>query len=174
MMTKTNEVVPEEFVSHRQKMFQRTVILTKSAIEYLEKQQQKVTLKRIVEVTKLVDPEGKGISEKAVVSNPEAHKIFQKHSTFFKDKRRRNPHNHRKKKTPEKPSGLTDEFKGLHRGALLKKLEEVIEENKMLKKEAVDSKQILREYKTQNETLSAVVYKLKKEGKLGDEYLFWI
>lgn len=55
---------------------QRTVDLTTRAVAQIRQEMRRVSISQIVLVSKQLDEQGKGVSSSAVLSNPEAYKIY--------------------------------------------------------------------------------------------------
>lgn len=71
---------------------QRTVELARLAIEALQKNHQRISLATISSMTKLIDPDHKGISESALLNNSEARLHYERSRSWRASKRlRRRP-----------------------------------------------------------------------------------
>jgi hypothetical protein len=61
---------------------QRTVELVKRAVDCLLKDKQRVSLASLAARSKELDPEGRGISESAILNNEEAHQYYEQHRAW--------------------------------------------------------------------------------------------
>lgn len=71
---------------------QRTVELVKRAVDCLLKDKQQVSLASLAARSKELDPEGRGISETAILNNEEARQYYEQHRAW-KGKSRKRPIN---------------------------------------------------------------------------------
>jgi hypothetical protein len=71
------------------KLRQRTVALVKQSVDALRKDKQRVSLAMVAAKSRELDPEGKGISESAVLDNPEARSYYEQHRSWRGSSRRR-------------------------------------------------------------------------------------
>jgi hypothetical protein len=69
---------------------QRTVELVKSAVDCLLKDKRRVSLASVAARSKELDPEGRGISESAILNNEEARQYYEQHRAW-KGKSRKRP-----------------------------------------------------------------------------------
>ncbi len=67
---------------------QRTFDLVKRSVDALLKDKQRVSLATIVARSKELDTEGKGISESAILDNPEARAYYERHRTWQGNRKR--------------------------------------------------------------------------------------
>jgi hypothetical protein len=77
---------------------QRTVEVVKRAVDCLLKDKQQVSLASLAARSKELDPEGRGISESAILNNEEARQYYEQHRAW-KGKSRKRPT--RSKDAPE-------------------------------------------------------------------------
>jgi hypothetical protein len=77
---------------------QRTVEVVKRAVDCLLKDKQQVSLASLATRSKELDPEGRGISESAILNNEEARQYYEQHRAW-KGKSRKRPT--RSKDAPE-------------------------------------------------------------------------
>ena len=77
---------------------QRTVEVVKRAVDCLLKDKQQVSLASLAARSKELDPEGRGISESAILNNEEARQYYEQHRAW-KGKSRKRPT--RSKDVPE-------------------------------------------------------------------------
>ena len=61
---------------------QRTVELVKRAVDSLQKDKRRVSLASLTARSKELDPEGRGISESAILNNEEARKYYEQHRAW--------------------------------------------------------------------------------------------
>ncbi|HEY3367683.1 MAG TPA: hypothetical protein VGK74_21700 [Symbiobacteriaceae bacterium] len=61
---------------------QRTVDLVRQAVDALVKEQQKVSLASVSRKSKEMDPEGRGVSESAILNNPDAKAYYSRHKSW--------------------------------------------------------------------------------------------
>ncbi len=61
---------------------QRTAELVKLAVDYLLKNKRRVSLASLVARSKELDPEGRGVSETAILNNEEAREYYERHRTW--------------------------------------------------------------------------------------------
>jgi hypothetical protein len=64
------------------KLRQRTIRLVKQSVDALLKDKQRVSLSAIAAKSKEVDPEHRGISESAILDNPEARSYYEQHRSW--------------------------------------------------------------------------------------------
>ena len=69
---------------------QRTVEVVKRAVDCLLKDKQQVSLSSLAARSKELDPEGRGISESAILNNEEARQYYEQHRAW-KGKSRKRP-----------------------------------------------------------------------------------
>ena len=68
---------------------QRTVELVKSTVDCLLKNKRRVSLASLVARSKELDPEGRGVSETAILHNQEAREYYERHRTWKGQSRKR-------------------------------------------------------------------------------------
>lgn len=68
---------------------QRTVELVKRTVDCLLKNKQRVSLAALAVRSKKLDPEGRGVSETAVLNNEEARNYYERHRTWKGKSRKR-------------------------------------------------------------------------------------
>ncbi len=61
---------------------ERTTNLVQTSIDTLQKQEKPVSITSVVAVSRLLDPLGKGVSESALLHNPEARAYYEAHRTW--------------------------------------------------------------------------------------------
>ncbi len=71
------------------KLRQRTSDLVKRSVDALLKNQQRVSLATVATKSKEVDPEHRGISESAILDNPEARAYYEQHRSWQGNRKRR-------------------------------------------------------------------------------------
>jgi hypothetical protein len=69
-----------------QKRSRRSVELGKQAIDFLIKKDEPVTYTNVADVSKEIDPEGKGIHPNTIRTNEQLYKYYMKHSLTYKQK----------------------------------------------------------------------------------------
>lgn len=72
--------------NHYRKRKNRTVELVINSVDLLVSKNRAVTLSNISQISKQVDPEGKGIHPNTIRVNSEAHAYYSKHSISYKKK----------------------------------------------------------------------------------------
>jgi len=72
---------------------QRTVDLVKSSVDELLKEKQRVSLASVATKSKEIDPEGRGISESAILDNDEARVYYESHRSWRGSRRKRSNSN---------------------------------------------------------------------------------
>jgi hypothetical protein len=70
---------------------ERTADLVRTSIETLQKERKPVSIASVVAVSRQVDPLGKGVSESALLHNPEARADYEAHRTWKGGRRGRVP-----------------------------------------------------------------------------------
>lgn len=78
---------------------ERTVTLVKAAVDRLVGEGKTVTIEAICQVSREVDPEGKGIKKAGVLGNAEAYAYYQQHSTTYQQAHRKLRHAPRQQPT---------------------------------------------------------------------------
>jgi hypothetical protein len=71
------------------KLRQRTVDLVKQSVNALRKDKQRVSLSTVAAKAKELDPEHRGISESAILDNPEARAYYEQHRSWQGNRQRR-------------------------------------------------------------------------------------
>lgn len=61
---------------------QRTMDLVTQSIERLLKERQRISLASIAAISKVLDPDGQGVSESAVLNNEEARILYERHRSW--------------------------------------------------------------------------------------------
>jgi hypothetical protein len=61
---------------------QRTVDLVRSALTALDKRKERISLATLAAATKAADPNGQGVSESAILTNPEAYQVYAARRTW--------------------------------------------------------------------------------------------
>jgi hypothetical protein len=69
----------------------RTLNLVQQAVWLLQEEGQRVSLVAISRKTKEIDPDGRGVSESAVLTNPDAYAHYKQHGTQLPRPKRRTP-----------------------------------------------------------------------------------
>lgn len=125
--------------SHNLKMYQRTVDLTRSSIDYLESKGEKVTQAAISGVSKEFDEEGRGISQMTITRNPTARELFHRHSPEWQKRQARRAQQAVEEQAREGAKAAIDaEFDGLQRSDLIQRIRDL--EKKVIKLKARVSK----------------------------------
>ena len=75
----TSDSPPAALVPVYERKRQRTTGLTKNAIELLERNRKPVSLASIAAVSRQIDPEGRGVSENGIRTNPDAYENYRDH-----------------------------------------------------------------------------------------------
>jgi len=98
---------------------QRTTRLTEDAIEFLERNHKPISLASITAASRQIDPDGLGVSENGIRTNPDAYKNYREHMTWKGPtrKRARSP----REIAPQRPS--RDLVRARHRHMRLPKKE---------------------------------------------------
>jgi hypothetical protein len=71
------------------KLRQRTVALVKQSVDVLRKDKQRVSLATVAAKSKELDPESRGVSESAILDNPEARAYYEQHRSWRGPSRKR-------------------------------------------------------------------------------------
>ncbi len=150
---------PAAFGERNQQQFQRTVQLTRQAIERLVAVGKPVTLAALCEATQQVNADGKALSAITILRNPEAAALFRQHSPAVQDRQSR------VRKAKRKRSQMNADTRALYRGLRARDLTGMIED---LKQQLADLKQqqdkLMREradaYKLRDEALKQNTYQL--------------
>jgi hypothetical protein len=98
----TPDSPPPALVPVYERKRQRTTRLTKDAIEFLERSGKPISLASITAISRQIDPNGRGISENGIRTNPDAYKNYRDHVTWKGPNRKRakSP----RKLAPQEPS----------------------------------------------------------------------
>jgi hypothetical protein len=105
--------------------------LTREAIAQLEENQQTVTLIAIVEATRVLDDEEKGLAPKTILRNPEAAELFHQHSPAYQERQRKAKKAKRKRSKVQ--SDVQAAYRGLHRSDLIQMVEDLKQQNAEMK-----------------------------------------
>ena len=73
---------PAALVPVYERKRQRTTKLTKNTIEFLEQNRKPISLASIATVSRQIDPEGRGVSENGIRTNPDAYATYRDHMTW--------------------------------------------------------------------------------------------
>ena len=68
---------------------ERTIELVKQSVDVLLKQKERISLACIVATSKVVDPEGQGISESAILGNDQARAYYEQHRSWHGTRKKR-------------------------------------------------------------------------------------
>jgi hypothetical protein len=85
----TTDSPPAALVPVYERKRQRTTRLTQDAIEFLERDRKPISLASIVAVSRQIDPEGRGVSENGIRTNPDAYENYRVHMTWKGPTRKR-------------------------------------------------------------------------------------
>ena len=85
----TSDRPPAALVPVYERKRQRTIKLTMDAIELLERDRKPISLTSIVAVSQQIDPDGRGISENGLRTNPDAYETYRAHMTWKGPNRKR-------------------------------------------------------------------------------------
>jgi hypothetical protein len=77
---------PAAFRQYNETSYERTVRLTRQAINVLQTGKRTVTLAAIAETTRAVDETGQGLMPTTILRNPEAAQLFRQHSPAYQAK----------------------------------------------------------------------------------------
>src|SRR6266516_7190009 len=66
---------------------QRTIALVRSSVDALLKDKQRISLATVAAKSKEVDPEHRGISESAILDNPEARAYYEQHRSWQRNRK---------------------------------------------------------------------------------------
>ncbi len=128
----SKRVLPETFSQYNRAQYQRIVELTQKAITKLEAEQYPVTLAAIVELTRKLDCEGKGIScPKTILRNPEAAELFHQHSPAYLERQKK------AKKAKRKSKKVSSDTRAVYKGLRTSDLVQMVED---LKSQVVELK----------------------------------
>jgi hypothetical protein len=78
----TSDSPPAALVPVYERKRQRTTKLTKNTIEFLEQNRKPISLASIATVSRQIDPEGRGVSENGIRTNPDAYATYRDHMTW--------------------------------------------------------------------------------------------
>src|ERR1700694_3509458 len=73
---------PAALVPVYERKRQRTTKLTKNTIEFLEQNRKPISLASIATASRQIDPEGRGVSENGIRTNPDAYATYRDHMTW--------------------------------------------------------------------------------------------
>ncbi len=159
---------PKAFAEHNQRKYERTVQLTRQAIDKLEKEGEAVTLATLCEATRPLDDQGRGLRPITVLRNPQAAELFHQHSAAYQARQQK------AKKVKRKHPKITDDTRTMYRGfrssALIQAVENLktqvaamtVQQDK-LKNERDQACQLRDEALQQNTRQLAALTKLKSK-----------
>ena len=124
-------VPPDSFNQYNRAQYQRVMQLTAQAITKLESERHPVTLTAVVEITRDLDGEGRGISARTILRNSEASELFRLHSPAYQV-RRQKVKKAKRKRTKVKANARTI-YRGLHSSDLIQMVEDLKQQNVELK-----------------------------------------
>jgi hypothetical protein len=78
----TSDSPPAALVPVYERKRQRTTKLTKNTIEFLEQNRKPISLASIATVSRQIDPDGRGVSENGIRTNPDAYATYRDHMTW--------------------------------------------------------------------------------------------
>jgi len=78
----TSDRPPAALVPIYERKRQRTTGLTKDAIDFLKRNRKPISLASIATVSRQIDPEGRGVSENGIRTNPDAYENYRAHMTW--------------------------------------------------------------------------------------------
>jgi hypothetical protein len=78
----TPDSPPPALVPVYERKRQRTTRLTRDAIEFLERNKKAISLASIAAASRQLDPEGRGVSENGIRTNPDAYALYRDHMTW--------------------------------------------------------------------------------------------
>ncbi len=123
------------FREQNRRRAERTVALTQRAIAKLEADGEKVTLSALVEASRTLDEEGKGLAAKTIVRNAESRKIFHQHSPAYQQRQQQRTRVARRRSPHSKDLGAHAAYRGLHAADLIAIVEELKQQVAQLKLE---------------------------------------
>ncbi len=113
------------FQKHNQVQSERTIALTRQAIAKLETERQKVTLIALVQATRAVDKQGKGLAAKTILRNADARELFHQHSLSFQQRQQQSKRLKRKHSRITLDADTRAPYRGLHASDLIRMVEEL-------------------------------------------------
>ncbi len=113
------------FQKHNQVQSERTMTLTRQAIARLEAESQKITLLTLVQATRAVDEQGKGLAIKTILRNASARELFHQHSVSYQQRQQQSKRLKRKRSRLALDAETRAAYRGLRTSDLICMVEEL-------------------------------------------------
>lgn len=164
------------FQKHNQVQSERTVTLMRQAIARLEAERQKITLFTLVQATRAVDDQGKGLAVKTILRNASARELFHQHSLSYQQRQQQSKRQKRKRPRLNLDAETRTAYRGLRTSDLICMVEELKQRIAVLKnQESKLETERAEAYRLRDETLQqntvqlATLTKMKEQLTLLDQ-----